>query len=233
MVFDSLSELRLLAQSSLRYRRQILALKQFFVGRTAPCCCSTTAPPKGRTCSCRASRTACSRSTTSAPPTAARAAAAGGEVPRQRLQQRLSRLQHPRGGLQVFPRLTAAEHVHRFEREHGRQRRGRARRAARRRHRPRHHHAARSGRRAPASRPSPCSTPRPRRARRPRGGLRVRGIEGHPAASARRAGHARAAKARGPGRSMVRQIDPAEISPGEFAHLVRAVGRARQARASS
>lgn len=34
MVFDSLSELRLLAQSSLRYRRQILALKQFFLGRS-------------------------------------------------------------------------------------------------------------------------------------------------------------------------------------------------------
>jgi len=33
MVFDSLSELRLLAQTSLRYRRQILALKQFFIGR--------------------------------------------------------------------------------------------------------------------------------------------------------------------------------------------------------
>jgi circadian clock protein KaiC len=33
IVFDSLSELRLLAQSSLRYRRQILALKQFFIGR--------------------------------------------------------------------------------------------------------------------------------------------------------------------------------------------------------
>jgi len=33
MVIDSLSELRLLAQNSLRYRRQILALKQFFVGR--------------------------------------------------------------------------------------------------------------------------------------------------------------------------------------------------------
>jgi len=30
LVFDSLSELRLLAQSSLRYRRQVLALKQFF-----------------------------------------------------------------------------------------------------------------------------------------------------------------------------------------------------------
>ena len=34
IVFDSLSELRLLAGSSLRYRRQILALKQFFGGRT-------------------------------------------------------------------------------------------------------------------------------------------------------------------------------------------------------
>jgi circadian clock protein KaiC len=32
-VFDSLSELRLLAGNPLRYRRQILALKQFFVGR--------------------------------------------------------------------------------------------------------------------------------------------------------------------------------------------------------
>jgi circadian clock protein KaiC len=33
LVFDSLSELRLLAQSSLRYRRQILAFKQFLAGR--------------------------------------------------------------------------------------------------------------------------------------------------------------------------------------------------------
>jgi len=33
VVLDSLSEIRLLAQSSLRYRKQILALKQFFTGR--------------------------------------------------------------------------------------------------------------------------------------------------------------------------------------------------------
>ena len=33
VVFDSLSELRLLAGNALRYRRQILALKQFFTGR--------------------------------------------------------------------------------------------------------------------------------------------------------------------------------------------------------
>lgn len=33
VAFDSLSELRLLAQNSLRYRRQILSLKQYFAGR--------------------------------------------------------------------------------------------------------------------------------------------------------------------------------------------------------
>jgi len=33
VVFDSLSEMRLLAQSALRYRRQVLALKQYFAGR--------------------------------------------------------------------------------------------------------------------------------------------------------------------------------------------------------
>ena len=33
VVFDSLSELRLLAGNPLRYRRQILALKQYFAGR--------------------------------------------------------------------------------------------------------------------------------------------------------------------------------------------------------
>ena len=33
VVFDSLSEIRLLAQHALRYRRQILALKQYFAGR--------------------------------------------------------------------------------------------------------------------------------------------------------------------------------------------------------
>src|SRR5688500_12047621 len=33
VVFDSLSELRLIAGSALRYRRQILALKQYFAGR--------------------------------------------------------------------------------------------------------------------------------------------------------------------------------------------------------
>jgi circadian clock protein KaiC len=33
LVFDSLSEIRLLARDSLRYRRQVLALKQYFLTR--------------------------------------------------------------------------------------------------------------------------------------------------------------------------------------------------------
>lgn len=39
VVIDSLSEIRLLAQSSLRYRKQILALKQFFAGRNVTVLC--------------------------------------------------------------------------------------------------------------------------------------------------------------------------------------------------
>ena len=47
VIFDSLSEMRLLAQSSLRYRRQILALKQFFIGRNCTVI-STRRPHLGR-----------------------------------------------------------------------------------------------------------------------------------------------------------------------------------------
>jgi circadian clock protein KaiC len=41
IVFDSLSEMRLLAQDPLRYRRQILALSITSRGATQPCSCST------------------------------------------------------------------------------------------------------------------------------------------------------------------------------------------------
>src|SRR5262249_385209 len=34
---DSLSELRVIAENGLRYRRQVLALKQFFAAANAPC----------------------------------------------------------------------------------------------------------------------------------------------------------------------------------------------------
>ena len=58
VVFDSLSEMRLLARDALRFRRQILTLKQYFAGRQCTVCCSTTRPRPRATCSCTASRTA-------------------------------------------------------------------------------------------------------------------------------------------------------------------------------
>jgi circadian clock protein KaiC len=42
VVLDSLSEIRLLAQSSLRYRRQILAIKHYLPVTAQPCSCWTT-----------------------------------------------------------------------------------------------------------------------------------------------------------------------------------------------
>ena len=57
IVFDSLSELRLLAQSSLRYRRQILRSSSFSLGVNARCYCSTIRLPKVPTCTCKVSPT--------------------------------------------------------------------------------------------------------------------------------------------------------------------------------
>jgi len=119
MVFDSLSELRLLAQNSLRYRRQILALKQFFSGRAC-----TTLFLDDRT-------------------------ADGSDLQLQSIAHGVISLEHRapvygralrhlrvvkfrgsdfrtgfhhlrllRGGLQVYPRLTASDHGESFNVEH-------------------------------------------------------------------------------------------------------------------
>jgi circadian clock protein KaiC len=73
MVFDSLSELRLLAQSSLRYRRQILALKQFFAARRCTVLLLDDRTAEGgRICNCRASPMGCFRWTSVHRPTARR-----------------------------------------------------------------------------------------------------------------------------------------------------------------
>ena len=49
VVIDSLSEMRLLAQGSLRYRRQVLALKQYFTGRR----CTVLSPGRLHLRGCR------------------------------------------------------------------------------------------------------------------------------------------------------------------------------------
>lgn len=117
LVLDSLSELRLLAQTSLRYRRQILALKQLFLGRTCTVIMLDDRTGEG-------------------PDMQLHSIAHGvisleSETPRygqtrRELEVRKFRSSHfvsglhdfsiYRGGITVFPRLVAAEHFVPFKR---------------------------------------------------------------------------------------------------------------------
>ena len=115
VVIDSLSELRLLAQSPLRYRRQVLALKHFFAsgvhGHPA------RRPVFGRrtTCSCIRSRTAscCWNSWRS---TMARSgvACASSRCAASSSAAAITISRSQRAACEVFPRLVAAEHHTRF-----------------------------------------------------------------------------------------------------------------------
>jgi circadian clock protein KaiC len=115
VVFDSLSELRLLAQSPLRYRRQILGLKQFFAGRdcTVLLLDDRTAPGEDLQVQSIAHGVV-------------RLEQVANDYGAERRRLRVSKMRgvgfrggyHDyvirRGGLDVFPRLIAAEHHVRF-----------------------------------------------------------------------------------------------------------------------
>ena len=190
MVLDSLSELRLLAQSSLRYRKQVLALKQFF--RRPRLHRAAAGRPHRRRPRPAAAQRGARRDL-------ARALAArlrphlpadpGGEVPRQRLPQRLPRhrdpARRPRGVPAPDGRRARAAVRAPADRERCRC----ARRTARRRRRPRHDDAA--DRPAGQRQVDGLHPVRGRRrgARRTRGGLRVRRVSLHPARAHRRARH--------------------------------------------
>jgi circadian clock protein KaiC len=116
VVFDSLSELRLLAHHPLRYRRQILMLKQFFVGRqcTVLFLDDRTAPEDDRQLQSIAHGVILLEQ---------HASDYGNERRRLRavkvrgLQPRggYHELTIVRGGLQVFPRLVASEQPTKFD----------------------------------------------------------------------------------------------------------------------
>ena len=117
MVLDSLSELRLLAQSSLRYRRQILALKQFFSGRHCTVLLLDVRTAEGPDLQLQ--------SIAHGVISLNRRSPAYGRTLRQLqvVKFRGSDFRSgyhdfiiQRGGLEVFPRLTAAEHRAKFER---------------------------------------------------------------------------------------------------------------------
>jgi len=108
LVFDSLSEMRLLARDPLRFRRQILALKQFFIGRQC-----TVVLLDDRASEVSSLATAVILLEHLAP-------VYGAERRRLRVQKvRGTKFRggyHDfiirTGGLQIFPRLVAAEHRH-------------------------------------------------------------------------------------------------------------------------
>ena len=112
VVFDSLSEMRLLAQNPLRYRRQILALKQFFAGRQCTVLLLDDLTVRARRPAAPEHRPRRGQ------PGAARARSTGPsgggcgcvKIRGMPVPRRLPRLRHRPGGLEVFPRLVAAEH---------------------------------------------------------------------------------------------------------------------------
>jgi circadian clock protein KaiC len=230
LVLDSLSELRLLAQDSLRYRRQILALKQFFIGRHCTVLLLDDLTSEGADIQLHsiAHGVICLEHL---------APAYGSERRRLRILKLRGKQYRggyhdfviTRGGLSVFPRLVAAEHGQEFARTHiasgvealDRQLGGGLDR----------------GTSTLLIGPAGCG----------KSTIAVR----YAVAAAERGDHSAifafdesiaTLKARmtslgvtfktgkGPGQVMTRQVDPAELSPGEFAHLVRQAVEVDQAR---
>jgi circadian clock protein KaiC len=118
MVFDSLSELRLLAQSSLRYRRQILALKQFFAARRCTVLLLDDRTAEGPDLQLQSIAHGVLSLDQRAP--------AYGQAQRQLqvvkfrgsdFRSGFHDMAIRRGGIQVFPRLAAADHGVDFVRE--------------------------------------------------------------------------------------------------------------------
>jgi circadian clock protein KaiC len=221
MVFDSLSELRLLAQSSLRYRRQILALKQFFVGRNCTVLLLDDRTAEGPDMQLHSIAHGVISLEFKAP--------TYGKVRRelQILKFRGSDFASgfhdfviEAGGIEVFPRLVASDHLADFERS------------------------------VIASGVESLDTLLGGGIERGTSTLLI-GPPGcgkstiafqYAAAATARGNHAAAfifdetkgallarskglgihfTEGEGPGELLIRQVDPAEISPGEFAHIVR------------
>ena len=112
LVFDSLSELRLLAGSPLRYRRQILALKQYFAGRQ--CTVLLLDDLTGEEHDLQVQSIAHGVAAPAAEHARLRQAAAPPERAQVSAASDFRGGYHDyiirRGGLDVFPRLVAAEH---------------------------------------------------------------------------------------------------------------------------
>ena len=221
-MFDSLSEIRLLAQSPLRYRREVLALKQYFAGRN--CTVLLLDDLTG------------TRADGHLQSIAHGVVTLEKLVPlygAQRRRLRIAKLRGvdfrggyhdyviERGGVVVFPRLVAAEHHHDFERGVASSGDGGAGRDAGRRSRPRDQRAA--------ARPAgngQVGAGHAVGARPPRPAARRSFIYAFDESIATMKARSKSlgidlACARKAGRIVIRQIDPAEVPPGQLTHQVR------------
>ncbi|MDM0026359.1 ATPase domain-containing protein [Variovorax saccharolyticus] len=112
VVFDSLSELRLLAGSSLRYRRQILALKQFFTGRMCTVLLLDDLTASDQDLQVQSIAHAVIRLEQLNPDYgASRRRLVVSKYRGKEFRGGFHDYKIERGGLRVFPRLVAAEHV--------------------------------------------------------------------------------------------------------------------------
>lgn len=112
IVFDSLSELRLLSGTSLRYRRQILALKQFFAGRQCTVLLLDDMTATEHDLQVQSIAHAVLRlEQSNSDYGAARRRLLVVKFRGQSFRGGYHDYRINRGGLQVFPRLVAAEHV--------------------------------------------------------------------------------------------------------------------------
>jgi len=112
IVFDSLSELRLLSGTSLRYRRQILALKQFFAGRQCTVLLLDDMTATEHDLQVQSIAHAVVRlEQSNSDYGAARRRLLVVKYRGQSFRGGYHDYKIDRGGLQVFPRLVAAEHV--------------------------------------------------------------------------------------------------------------------------
>ena len=118
LAFDSCSELRLLAQTALRYRRQILALKQYFAGEN----CTTLLLDDASSGESDSHVQSLAHGVISLEQLSPEYGAVRRRLMVRKIRGSTYRGGHHdfaiyTGGVQVFPRLVAAEHKHAFEAE--------------------------------------------------------------------------------------------------------------------
>ncbi len=117
IVFDSLSEMRMLAETPLRYRRQMLQLKQFFAGRKATVCFLDDRSSGSKDLQIESiAHGVISLGRTSPEYGVARRQAIIQKVRGIRFSEGYHDLILRKGGMEIFPRLVAAEHRAAFER---------------------------------------------------------------------------------------------------------------------